>query len=57
MGVYDVAEVCELVGNSLLSQLRKRYDERYIGFYRNDELAVFQNKSDPKQLVTATCQN
>ena len=48
MGVYDGAEVCELVGNYLLYELSKLYEKKDIGLYRDDGLAVFKNKSGPK---------
>ena len=48
MGVYDGAEVCELVGNYLLYELSKLNEKKDIGFYRDDGLAVFKNKSGPE---------
>ena len=48
MGVYDGAEVCELVGNCLLQDLSKLYEKNDIGLYRDDGLAVFKNKSGPE---------
>ena len=48
MGAYDGAEVCELVGNSLLYELSKLYEKKDIGLYREDRLAVFKNKSGPE---------
>ena len=47
IGAYDIVEACELAGNSLLPQLRKKHDKRDIGFYRNDEFVVFKNKVSP----------
>ena len=46
MGAYDAAEVCELVGN-LLSELSQLYEKKDIGLYRDDKMAVFNNKSGP----------
>ena len=48
MGAYDEAEVCELVGNCLFYELSKLYEKNDIGFYRDDGLAVFKNKSGPE---------
>ena len=48
MGAYDGAEVCELVENYLLYKLSKLYEKKDIGFYRDDGLAVFKNKSGPE---------
>ena len=40
MGSYDGAEICELVGNYILSQLKEIPYDMEIGLYRNDGLAV-----------------
>ena len=48
MGTYDEAEVCELIGNSLLYVLSKLCEKKDIGLYRDDALAVFKNKSGPE---------
>ena len=48
MEAYDGAEVCELVGNYLLYELSKLYKKNDIGFYRDNRLAVFKNKSGPE---------
>ena len=48
MGAYDGAEVCELVGSSLLYQLSNKYNKKNIGLYRDDDLAVLKNKSGPQ---------
>ena len=45
MGVYDGAEVCELVGIFILHQLSRIYIKNDIGLYRDDGLAVFRNTS------------
>ena len=42
MGSYDGAEICELVGIFVLSQLPEGYDRNNIGLYRDDGLAVFK---------------
>ena len=47
MGVYDGAEVCELVGIFILHQLSRIYIKNDIGLYRDDGLAVFRNTSGP----------
>ena len=41
MGAYDGAEICELVGYSLLYELSKLYEKKDIGLYRDDAVAVF----------------
>ena len=43
MGTYDCAEVCELVGVFILSQLSRKYNKNNIGLYRDDGLTVFRN--------------
>ena len=43
MGVYDGAEVCELVDNSMLNKIRKKYNKNDMGLYRDDGVAVFRN--------------
>ena len=48
IGVYNGAEVCELVGNYLLYELSKLYKKKDIGLHRDDGLAVFKNKSGPE---------
>ena len=45
MNRYDGAEVCELIGLSILHQLSSAYSSRSIGLYRDDGLAVFKNVS------------
>ena len=45
-GVYDDAEVCELVGTFLLNKIRKKYDKNSIGLYCDHRLSVFKNKSN-----------
>ena len=48
MEAYDVAEVCELVGNYLLYELSKLYKKKDIGLYRDDGGVVFKNESGPE---------
>ncbi|KAJ8049838.1 hypothetical protein HOLleu_02755 [Holothuria leucospilota] len=45
MGAFDGAEVCELVGLFLLSDLTKKLDLKSIGLYRDDGLAVKKSSS------------
>ena len=42
MGAYDGAEMCELVGLSILNKLEKLIDKTQLGLYRDDGLAVVQ---------------
>ena len=48
MGVYDGAEVCELVDNSMLNKIRKKYNKNDMGLYRDDGVAVFRNTTGSK---------
>ena len=48
MGVYDSAEVCELVGSFLLHPVANKNNKKDIGLYRDGGLAVFKNKSGPQ---------
>ena len=43
MGVYDGAEVCEIVGLFLLNNLTNRFDKNSAGLYRDDRLTLFEN--------------
>ena len=45
MGAYDEVDVCELIGNYLIYELSKLYEKKDIVLYRDDRLAVFNNKS------------
>ena len=47
MGAYDGAEVCELIGIYMLYLIGKKYDSKNIRLYRDDELAVLENVSEP----------
>ena len=44
MGAYDGSEVCEIIG-VLLNLLRRQYDTKNIGLYRDDGLSTFKNFS------------
>ena len=48
MGAFDGAEVCEAVGNFLLYQLSKNYNEKLIGLYRDNGLAVLKHVTGSK---------
>ena len=43
MGVYDGAEVCELVDIFMLNKIPKKYNKNDMGLYRDDGLAAFRN--------------
>ena len=45
MGVYDRAEVCELVSTYMWNVLSKKYNRNNFGFYRDDGLAILKKKS------------
>ena len=45
MGVYDGAEVCELVGTYMLSFISENYGKKDFGVYRDGGLRVVNNKS------------
>ena len=48
MGVYDGAEVCELIGIFLLNLLGRQYVTKNIGLHRDYRLSIFKNRSDPQ---------
>ena len=48
MGASDGAEICELVGCFILSSIPAQYNNKDIGLYRDDGLAVLKNKSGPQ---------
>ena len=48
MGSYDGAEVCEIVGIYLLSQVNQVIDNADVGLYRDDGLAVMRNIGKPE---------
>ena len=43
MGAFDGAEICELVGLFLLSEISKKYNKDNVGLYRDDGLAIFRD--------------
>ena len=47
MGLFDGAEICELVGLFLLHQLCLILDKDDVGLYRDYGLAVLRNSSGP----------
>ena len=54
MGAPDGAEVCELVGLFLLSQIKERFPTLEFGLYRDDGLAVHSRM--PKRTLESTQQ-
>ena len=48
MGSSDGAEVCELDGTYLLTQLKVVIAKENMGLYRDDSLVIFQNMSGPE---------
>ena len=50
IGAFDGAEVCELVGTFLLSQLSQDYNKVTFGLFQNDGLAVFKWKESNSTL-------
>ena len=48
MGSYDGAEICELVGLFLLSELNRILGANKAGLYRDDGLCCFQRLSGPQ---------
>ena len=48
MGIYDGAEICELIGIFMLSLLGTKYDSKNIGLYRDYGLSIFRNVSGPE---------
>ena len=48
MGAYDGAEVCELVGSYMLSQVNQVIDNSDVGLYRDDGLGVLRNIGKPE---------
>ena len=48
MGSYDGAEICELVGIYMLSQIIHIIDNTDVGLYRDDGLAVMRNIGKPE---------
>ena len=57
MGSYDGAEICELVGLFLLSQITLKIDKKFVGLYRDDGLSALdvtgpQAEKLKKQITT-----
>ena len=48
MGSCDGAEICELVGLYILSELNAIHSDGSIGLYRDDGLGAFNNISGPQ---------
>ena len=48
MGVYDGAEVCELVGTYILSLISEKHNKKDFSLYRGEGLGVVKNKSGPE---------
>ena len=48
MGSYDGAEICELVGISILKSLEDKIDKQDIGLYRDDGLMILRNANGQK---------
>ena len=47
MGLYDGAEVCELIGLFLLDKLSHLLGKECVGLYRDDGLAIIRNANGP----------
>ena len=47
MGCFDGAEICELVGSFILTQLAKILPKHSIGLYRDDGLGIINGLSGP----------
>ena len=45
MGANDGAEICELVGLYILTEIHKNIDFTSVGLYRDDGLAVMRSAS------------
>ena len=48
MGSYEGAEICELVGISILKSLEDKIDKQDIGLYRDDGLMILRNANGQK---------
>ena len=62
MGVYDGAEVCELIGIFLLNLLGRQYVTKNIGLHRDYGFSIIKNCSDPqmekiKKQLQKVCKN
>ena len=49
VGSFDDAEVWELVRLFILNDLANKYGTNNIGLYRDDGLAIFENKTEPQE--------
>ena len=49
MGRYTEAEICDLIGLYILNDLRKILVDNSYGIYRDDGLAILENKSSCEQ--------
>lgn len=47
MGSYDGAEVCELVGTYILSEISSVINNNEIGLYRDDGLGIMRGLVGP----------
>ena len=45
IGSFDGAEICDLVGLYLLHHLAEKFGKKFVGWYRDDCLAIIQGKS------------
>ena len=48
MGCFDGAEVCELVGSSILTKFCDVLQREYVGLYRDDGLAIVKQMPGPE---------
>ena len=48
MRCFDEAEVCELVGTYILSQLNTVFENENVSLYRDDGIGIFRNLSGPE---------
>ena len=48
MGIFDGAEVCELIGLFLLNNLSEKYGKNNVGLYRDDGLVLLRNANGPQ---------
>ena len=49
IGVYNGAEVCELLRICVLNNINEKYDKNNIGLFGDDDLPVFQIISGPER--------
>ena len=48
IGAYDGAEVCDLIGNFMLSLLSKHIIKNHIGVFRENSLPILKNTCGPE---------